>query len=725
MSIPHGDNHAMWIDPNDSNRMIQGNDGGACVSYDGGKSWSSILNQPTAQFYHVTTDHRTPYNVYGSQQDNWAMQVPSIGFEGAITWKDYVEPGGGESGYIAIKPEEPYTVYGGGIGTGPGDGRLLSWNPATRQIRNVTVWPEVFGYGAFRQKYRFQWTFPIEISPHDPNIVYVCSQHVHKSTDEGTNWEIISPDLTRNDPDKLQVSGGPITAERGAAEMYCNIFAFRESPHKQGLFWAGSDDGLVHISKDGGTTWENITPPEELMPEWSKVSIIEPSPHDEATAYMAVIRYMHGDPAPYLYKTDDYGQSWTKITKGIPTDQFTRVIREDPNHKGLLYAGTEVGLHVSFDDGAGTHERVWQAFQCNLPVCPIHDIVIEGTDLVAATHGRSFWILDDLSPLYQMSDEIAEKTAHLFEPRTTTRYKMYGRMVDFQNPKPDVNYLMTGPVTIGLEMVETASGVYEPKFLDAGQNPPEGVIFHYWLGGGHGDDVRLTITDEAGSEVASFTSDPDTVPRLPRSEGAHRFVWDYRYDQPATLDGSDPVSRNLLPKAVPGTYTATLSAGGVEQSQSFTIVPDPRLPASQDDLVEQRDLRLSMRGKISEIHEAANRIRRTKGQIEVVMNRDGVSSDLKEQGRKLIDDLTEIEGRLVNLDPNGRDRGATAVVEKFKTLAAMNDEGDSAPTQQMHNVFHEVSEETAGSLEGLSSLYRSDVAAFNQQVADSGLSPVG
>ena len=720
VAIPHGDNHAMWIDPNDSNRMIQGNDGGACVSYDGGKSWSSILNQPTAQFYHVTTDHRKPYNVYGSQQDNWAMQIPSIGFEGAITWKDYVEPGGGESGYIAIKPTEPYTVYGGGIGTGPGDGRLLSWNPSTRQVRNVTVWPEVFGYGAFRQKYRFQWTFPIEISPHDPETVYVCSQHVHRSTDEGTNWEIISPDLTRNDPDKLQISGGPITAERGAAEMYCNIFAFRESPHRQGLFWAGSDDGLVHISKDGGATWENITPDEDLMPEWSKVSIIELSPHDEATAYMAVIRYMHGDPSPYLYKTTDYGATWTKITNGIPDDQFTRVIREDPNRAGLLYAGTEVGLHVSFDDGAN-----WQPFQRNLPVCPIHDVVVEGTDLIAATHGRSFWILDDLSPLYEMSDEIAGKGAHLFAPRPTTRYKMYGRMVDFNNPKPDVNYLMVGPVTVGVDMEETPTGVYRGNFLDAGQNPPEGIILHYWLGSEPQGQISLKITDDAGSEVASFTSNAKTVPHLPKAAGANRFVWDYRYSQPVTLDDGDELSDNLLPKAVPGTYQATLTVDGTDYTQPVAVEPDPRLPWTQEDLEEQRDLKLAMRSRITEIHEAANRIRRTKGQLDTVIGREELPAEIKDQGQKLIDDLTEIEGALINLDPHGRERGATAAVEKLKTLAAMIDEGDSAPTQQMHNVFQSVSEETAGSLEGLSSLYRSDVAAFNEQVVESGLSPVG
>ncbi len=287
---PHGDNHGLWIDPHNSNRIIESNDGGACVTYDGGRTWSSILNQPTAQFYHVVADDHVPYYVYGSQQDNWAMRLPSIDFEGAISWKDYTEPGGGESGYIAISPKPPHRVFGGGIGTGSGHGRLLSWNPETGQKRNVTVWPEVLsasvaGVGAEMLKYRFQWTFPVEFSKHDPDALYICSNFVHRSRDEGTSWETISPDLTRNDPSRLGSSGGPITADNSGAEIYCTIFAFAESPHEQGVFWAGSDDGLIHISRDGGASWQNITPHD--LPEWSLVSVIEPSPHDPATAYVA------------------------------------------------------------------------------------------------------------------------------------------------------------------------------------------------------------------------------------------------------------------------------------------------------------------------------------------------------------------------------------------------------------------------------------------------------
>src|SRR5690606_15146527 len=337
---PHGDNHDLWIDPNDSNRMIEGNDGGACVTFDGGRTWSSILNQPTAQFYHVITDDQVPYNVYGSQQDNWAMRVPSIGFEGAITWANYVEPGGGESGYIAISPKPPHRVFGGGIGTGAGHGRLIAWNPETGQKRNVTVWPEVHGFGAGAEslKYRFQWTCPVQFSRHDPNVLYICSNHVHRSTDEGSSWETISPDLTRNDPEKLRPSGGPITDDNSGAEIYCTIFAFAESPHEPGVLWAGSDDGLIHLSRDGGQTWQNVTPPD--LPEWALISIIEPSPHDPATVYVAATRYKLDDYAPYLYKTNDYGATWTRITNGIPDTEYTRVIREDPERRGLLFCGT-------------------------------------------------------------------------------------------------------------------------------------------------------------------------------------------------------------------------------------------------------------------------------------------------------------------------------------------------------------------------------------------------
>ncbi|HVB64042.1 MAG TPA: glycosyl hydrolase, partial [Nitrolancea sp.] len=509
---PHGDNHGLWIDPHNSKRLIEGNDGGASVSYDGGYSWSTILNQPTAQFYHVAADNAFPYRVYGSQQDNFAMRLPTIGNEGAITWTDYVEPGGGESGHIAISPLPPQRVFGGGIGTGPGHGRLLGWNPDSSQKRNVTVWPEIhgFGSGAIEMKYRFQWTFPVEFSPHNPHVLHITSNHVHRSTDEGSSWTTISPDLTRNDPATLQSSGGAITDDNSGAEIYGTIFAFAESRLEQGVLWAGSDDGLIHISRDDGKTWTNITP--SGLPEWTMISIIDASPHDGATAYVAATGYKRDDLAPYLFKTNDYGSTWTLITNGFPADEFTRTIREDPNRHGLLYAGTETGIYISFDDGAN-----WQRAQANLPVVPVYDVILKGTDLVAATHGRAFWVLDDLSPLHQMHDEIAGKDAHLFKPRDTTRVRTYGRAY---GGTPDrINYMMAGPVTVAYKQVETPMGTAGFDFLDAGKNPPNGVIIHYYLKEQPEGDVTLRILDSEGHEINSFSSSGDRLPRVPVAAG--------------------------------------------------------------------------------------------------------------------------------------------------------------------------------------------------------------
>ncbi|HEU5424205.1 MAG TPA: glycosyl hydrolase, partial [Nitrolancea sp.] len=638
---PHGDNHGLWIDPKNPLRMIEGNDGGACVSYNGGRSWSTLYNQPTAQFYHVTTDTRIPYRLYGSQQDNTAISLPSMSVNGAITETEWFEPGGGESGYIAVRPDDPNIVYAGAIGSGEGNGRLLRYDHRTGHIRNITVWPVVqgMGEGAASLKYRFQWTFPIILSPHDPNVLYVTSNHVHRTTDEGFSWETISPDLTRNDPSKQQPSGGPITKDNTGAEVYDTIFAFAVSPHEPGVFWAGSDDGLVHISRDDGKSWQNITPPD--LSEWALISIIELSPHQAGAAYLAATRYKLDDPTPYLYKTTDYGQSWQKITEGIPATDFTRVIREDPGKRGLLYAGTETGVYVSFDDGGH-----WQRFQLNLPVAPIHDLMLQGSDLLAATHGRSFWILDDVTPLRQMAESSGDGLT-LYSPRETTRfvvYKGYG-----SESATEVSYRMAGPVNTAFTKEETPIGGTREDFLDAGQNPPHGVIVTYAFAQAPEGEVTLTFLDAQGQEIRTFSSEkpkkaeegpapasesmPDDAeqglieggelpedeekkePRVAKDAGLNRFVWDLRYPGPTKVPGDKSTeSYQEGPKVVPGSYGVRLSAGGQNREASFQIVEDPRVAATQQDLQAQFDLLLQIRDKLSRTHEAINTIRNLSSQ---------------------------------------------------------------------------------------------------------------
>ena len=417
ITTPHGDNHDVWVSPTNNKVMVQGNDGGAAVSLNGGVSWSSIYNQPTAQFYHLDVDTQSPYRVYGTQQDNSSLSVPSRSPYVSILWDDCNIAGSGESGHIAVRPDDPNIVYVGAIGSSPGGGNSLQrYDHKTKQIRLISTWPRsTTGHGAQAEKYRFAWTYPIVISPHDPNTLYIGGNVVMKTTNEGQSWDVISPDLTKADPETLKPSGGPINRDAVGAEHYAVVFAFAESPHEAGVLWAGSDDGLMHISKDGGANWDDITPPN--LPEWTMFNMIECSSHDKATAYVTATRFKNDDYAPYVFKTTDYGQTWTSITDGITDDHFTRAIREDPNREGLLYLGTEFGLYVSFNGG-----EKWESFQLNLPITPIYDLKVKDTDLVVGTHGRSFWILDDLTVLHQHSDEIAGKSAHLFAPRPTERH---------------------------------------------------------------------------------------------------------------------------------------------------------------------------------------------------------------------------------------------------------------------------------------------------------------
>ena len=618
ITTPHGDNHDIWIDPRRPDRMIEGNDGGACVSFNGGASWSSIYNQMTGQFYHLAVDNQYPYHVYGTQQDNSSISVPSATEKGAIHWTDCYPAGTGESGYIAVNPADPNIVFVGAVGSSPGGGGALQrYDHRTRQIRLVTVWPELYtGWGANDIKYRFPWTFPILFSPHNSNILYTCGNHVFRSDNEGSSWEVFSPDLTKNDESKFAPAGGPITLDTSGAEHYGTISTFVESPHRPGLFWAGSDDGLIHISQDGGETWQNITPPR--LPEWTLISCIEASPHDPATVYVAATRYKLDEYHPYLYKSSDYGQTWQELCGGFPETEITRAIREDPARPGLLYVGTETGLYVSCDDGGN-----WQRFAGNLPVVPVYDLLVKGSDLVVATHGRAFWILDDLTPLHQWTDEAGQGAAYLFKPRPTIRdWRLWG--VYQEKSEGLKNYRMALGILTSFYEQKGPDGEKRRTFLDAGENPPLGVILTYYLKEQPGEEISLIISNSRGEVIKTFSNRADNKneanaqPLLPAKPGLNRFVWDMRYPDarnvPGDFNGDTKLSGPLAP---PEQYQVGLKVGEETVIQSFAIQKDPRVTATQADLEAQFDLWLKIRDKISEVHEGVIRLRRINLSLEL------------------------------------------------------------------------------------------------------------
>jgi len=702
--VPHGDNHDLWIDPDDPDRMIESNDGGANVTFNRGRTWSSILNQPTAQFYRVTTDDRFPYWVYGAQQDNSTVAIPSRGRGRGIDITDWHSVGGCESGWIAPKPKNPDIVYAGCYG-----GSITRYDHKTGQSRQIMAWPQLaIGQAPKDLKYRIQWNAPIVVSKHDPNVLYHASQVLLRSRDEGQSWEEASPDLTRNDKSRQGSSGGPITRDNTGVEVYGTIFALVESPHEAGAIWAGSDDGLVHVSRDNGKSWQNVTPKE--IPEGSQINSIEVSPHEKAAAYIAATMYKHDDFRPYLYKTGDYGKSWTRIDKGISSDAFTRVVREDPSRRGLLYAGTETGLYVSFDDGAS-----WRSFQLNLPVVPITDLVVKANDLVVATQGRAFWILDDLTPLHEHGDAVTRARFHVFKPLPAVRL---GGAAGFE---------------------EGAEGPAPP----VGKNPANGVVVNYWLKEKPGAKEVVTVEFLDGEEVLrKFTSEKkekkeeeaadeaeEEKPLEPKA-GVNRVVWDLRIVKPELLPKAVIWGNDRGPKVSPGIYSARLKLGGETVTVPVAVRPHPEVSSTPEDLKKQFLLLRDLRDRLSDTHQAVLQIRDVKAQAAAIGERAaklGKGAALNDASKALSEKLMAIEKKLVNPEIKSNQdvlNFPPALDHQFAGLASVAASADAKPTESSYAYYKELQGELAGIEKELQTVLEKDLAAFNAKVKEQEIPPV-
>ena len=738
IGTPHGDNHDLWIDPNNPQRMVQGNDGGACVSLNGGASWSSIFNQPTAQFYHAATDNRDPYFVYGTQQDNSSLAVPSRSSKSSLMWMDGFIAGSGESGYIAVKPDDDDIVFVGAIGSSPGGGNALQrYSHRTKQLRLVTTWPEMMaGEAALDLEHRFAWTYPILFSPHDANTLYIGGNRVFKSTDEGHSWQPISPDLSRADPKTLAVTGGPINRDAVGAEVYATVFALAESPLQAGLLWAGSDDGLVHISKDGGAGWQDITPPE--LPDWSLVSMLDPSPHDPAVCYLAATRYKLDDYAPYLYKTDDYGQSWTRIDAGIPADDFTRVIRCDPQRAGLLYAGTETGVYVSFDDGAQ-----WQRLQLNLPAVPIYDLLIKNSDLIAATHGRSFWILDDLTRLRQLNADALDGDALLLKPRPTQRLleSIDGRRLIDQ---PGKTYMSSTGVMAAYTFSTTEENWTERKFLDSGENLPRGVLVAYHLREVPADKITLRFARADGQLIREFSSmdaadrkalkeKPDKSARyLSAKAGWNRFVWDMRLPpSPPLKDGDVQFERLAGPTVVPGDYQVSLQVGAEVQTQPLVLLQDANSEASLAELQGQFDLHKRIYDHYAATTAVLNVMRRYRAQLKGLAARlnEADESELAQRATALGERILAVEKQIFIPELRegwpGRVNQGTDPLRRLSALPAVVGLGEFPPTEQAYAVYDKLAGLIDAQIRAFQDLQSGDLRAFNAELVQRGITLIG
>ncbi len=688
VNTPHGDHHDLWIDPNDGSRMIVADDGGAQVSFDGGSNWSTYMNQPTAQLYRLSTDNAFPYRILAAQQDNSTFRIRSRTYGSSISQDDWEPTAGAESGYVVADPTNPDVVYGGNYG-----GFISRLDHKTGENRAVSVWPDnPMGAGADLLKYRFQWNFPLFFSPHNPKRLYAAGNHLFYTENEGLSWTSISPDLTTNDKSRQLASGGPITKDNTSVEYYCTIFTAAESPLEKDLLWTGSDDGLIYVSRDGGATWKNVTPPG--IPKWMMWNSVEVDPFKKGAAYFIGTRYKSDDFAPYIYKTEDYGATWKKITNGIDNMHFTRCMRADPKRAGLLYAGTEYGMYISYDDGSS-----WKPFQLNLPVVSITDLHIKENDLIVATQGRSIWVLDDLALVQQKENEVMQKSLHAFS--TKPAYRMAGsRNMTARN---------------------------------AGINPPNGVVLNYWLKEVN-DSSRMIITimDKQGKTVKTFSKEAkDSLDRPVFVQGMNQFIWNMEYPAGEKIDGM--VLWNGTPRSVkvaPGNYSARFSTGKDSMDVPFVVKADPNYKMTDADYEQQVTFLMQVQNKFNEIQKTIKNIRSLRSQMNDLSNNKLTSNDkdIKALADSIQKKITAIEEKLYQTKAkSGQDvlNYPIRINDKIAGLFNFANSGYTLPAKQVKDAYAELAAQADQQLQAFASILNNDVKMLNQKIHEKQVPVIG
>ena len=690
INTPHGDHHDLWIDPEDGNRMIVADDGGAQISFDGGTNWSTYYNQPTAQFYRVSTDNNFPYRILGAQQDNSTVRILSRTESNEINQTNWMPTAGFESGFVVADPLNPDIVYGGNYG-----GFISRFDHKTGENRAVSVWPDnPLGGGVDFIKYRFQWNFPIFFSPNNPKKLYAAGNVLFASENEGASWTAVSDDLTTNDKSKQKSSGGPITQDNTGVEVYCTIFTAGESPLEKDLLWTGSDDGLIHVSKDGGGHWENVTPPD--AGKWMMWNCVESDPFKKGAAYFVGTKYKVDDFTPYIFKTEDYGKSWTKITNGIPSMHFARCLRADKKRPGLLYCGTEYGMYISYDYG-----NSWKPFQLNLPMVPITDLTIKDNDLVIATQGRGFWVLDDLTMIQEKQSGITQNNLKIFPVRDAVR--------------------MNGSQNLNAK--------------NAGINPPNGVVVNYFLKN-FADSALLNIKvlDKNKNVIKTFsTKAPPTgdIGKIDANKGMNQFVWDMMYPEAEKVEGMILWNNIRGLKAAPGTYYVRIINDKKDSAESeFTIRANPNYKTPQQEYEEQFSFLSTVKDKFNEIQKAIKNIREVRKQISDFMARQGkdTSGEIKTLADSINKRMTRVEEALYQTKAKSEQDVLNYPIrlnDKIAGLYSYAASGNYSPTAQVREAYADLSAQADAELNKLKIIFSVDVPRLNQLIREKQLPVIG